>query len=269
MAPDLNPVDLTPVVEGAVGRPDDLVRLAEAMTLVATRASAGEGAPLQALVEATTDHIPQATSASITVLRSGRFRSEASVGPIAPRADALQYEIGAGPCVDAVLDDNVYVTGDVARDERWPEWGARAHEETGVRSVLAHRLTLHDDSGAIACLNVFSPEVDAFGHRDVGAGLVLATHGSLLVMSLVARDKAANLFKALESNREIGVAMGILMSRHGLTRAQAFDVLRVASQDANRKLVDVATQVADTGELTITRWPGGEPDEQPAGAGAE
>jgi hypothetical protein len=244
---------------------DDLLRLAEAMTRVAGRATVEGGAPLQALVEATTDHIPQASSASITVLRGGRFRSEASTGAIAPRADALQYEIGSGPCVDAVLDDNVYVTGDVTRDERWPEWGARANAETGVRSVLAHRLTLLDDSDAIACLNVFSPEVDAFGHRDVGAGLVLATHGSLLVTALVARDKAANLRSALESNREIGVAMGILMKTHRLTREQAFDVLRVASQDANRKVADIATEVADTGVLAISRWPAGVPDEAPRG----
>jgi hypothetical protein len=242
---------------------DDLLRLAEAMTVVANRVTLEGGAPLQALVEATIDHIPRAASASITVLRSGRFRSEASTGPIAPRADGLQYELGSGPCVDAVLDDNVYVTGDVARDERWPEWGRRANDETGVRSVLAHRLTLLDDSDAIACLNVFSPEADAFGHRDVGAGLVLATHGSLLVTALGARDKAANLRNALESNREIGVAMGILMQRHRLTREQAFDVLRVASQDANRKVADIATEVADTGVLAISRWPAGVSDGAP------
>ena len=41
--------------------------------------------------------------------------------------------------------------------------------------------------------------------------------------------------------------IGVLMARHQLTRDQAFDVLRVASQRSNRKLVDVALEVADTG----------------------
>ena len=239
---------------------DDLRRLAEAMTVVAQQAAAEGRDPLDSLVVAATEHIPTASSASITVLRGGRFRSEASTGPIAPRADALQYEIGSGPCIDAVLDDNVYVTGDVTRDERWPEWGDRAHAETGVRSVLAHRLTLLDDSDAIACLNVFSTDADAFDHRDIGAGLVLATHGSLLVTALLARDRAENLTTALETNREIGVAMGILMQRHRLTRENAFAVLRVASQDANRKLADIAREVADTGILAISRWPDGVTD---------
>jgi len=40
--------------------------------------------------------------------------------------------------------------------------------------------------------------------------------------------------------------MGILMQRHALTRDEAFAVLRRASQDANRKLSDIATEVADT-----------------------
>ncbi len=60
----------------------------------------------------------------------------------------------------------------------------------------------------------------------------------------------------MDSNREIGVAMGILMHQHRLTRDQAFDLLRVASQDTNRKLADVAEDVADTGVLTIRRRAG-------------
>jgi len=34
---------------------------------------------------------------------------------------------------------------------------------------------------------------------------------------------------------------------------EAFDVLRVASQNSNRKLAEVAVGVADTGTLTISR----------------
>ena len=47
--------------------------------------------------------------------------------------------------------------------------------------------------------------------------------------------------------------MGILMQQQHFTRQQAFDVLRVASQNSNRKLAQVASEVADTGTLTITR----------------
>jgi hypothetical protein len=234
----------------------DLLAIAEALSTVARRARGVDGhSPLEELVRATREQIPRAGTVSVTVLRGGRFRTEASTDGVALRADALQYEIGSGPCVDAILDDNVYVTQDVANDERWARWGQQVSTELGLHSVLAYRLGLLDDSDAIAALNVYSDQVGAFDDRDLGTGLVLATHGSLLVTAQLARDKADNLLKALESNREIGVAMGILMHRHRLDRDQAFAVLRVASQDSNRKLADVASEVADTGTLAIRRWP--------------
>ena len=56
------------------------------------------------------------------------------------RADALQYELGHGPCVDAVLEDTANISGDVAADQRWGQWGPRVTADLGVRSVLAYRL---------------------------------------------------------------------------------------------------------------------------------
>jgi len=43
------------------------------------------------------------------------------------------------------------------------------------------------------------------------------------------------------------------MQQHRFTRQEAFDVLRVASQSSNRKLAEVASEVADTGTLVIPR----------------
>ena len=238
------------------GGSPELVELADAMRVLAERAGAQEGGPaLQELVRITVERVPGAQWASLTLLRDSRFRTEASTHEEALRADRLQYDIGSGPCVDAVLEDPVYVTGDVTADGRWSAWGRAASAEVGVRSVLAQRLGLLDESGAIAALNVYAQATDAFDDEAVAMGLVLSTHASLLVTAMLARDRATNLVRALESNREIGVAMGIIMQRHRLTRDQAFDVLRVASQDSNRKLVDIAAEVADTGILPISRWP--------------
>jgi signal transduction histidine kinase/DNA-binding response OmpR family regulator/PAS domain-containing protein len=64
-----------------------------------------------------------------------------------------------------------------------------------------------------------------------------------------AEDKAANLERALSSNRQIGTAMGILMARLKLTDEQAFDMLRKVSQNKHRKLRDIAEEVAMTGEI--------------------
>ncbi|MEO7261434.1 MAG: ANTAR domain-containing protein [Jatrophihabitantaceae bacterium] len=67
----------------------------------------------------------------------------------------------------------------------------------------------------------------------------------------VERDKAVNLQLALESSREIGQAIGILMATYKVTSQQGFDLLRTASQHTHRKLREVATDVCDTGMLVL------------------
>jgi AmiR/NasT family two-component response regulator len=64
-----------------------------------------------------------------------------------------------------------------------------------------------------------------------------------------AREEADNLRRALDNSRVIGTAMGVLMSARKLTSTQAFDLLRTASQHSNRKLAEIAAEVAETGTL--------------------
>jgi AmiR/NasT family two-component response regulator len=68
-------------------------------------------------------------------------------------------------------------------------------------------------------------------------------------------DALTNLERALEHSRDIGVAMGILMSSEHVSRECAWDMLRMVSQCQNRKLYLVAAEVAQTGELPLTRKP--------------
>ena len=53
----------------------------------------------------------------------------------------------------------------------------------------------------------------------------------------------------MESNRQIGMAVGILMARKLWTSDQAFAQLQTASQHLNRKLADIAAEVTTTGAL--------------------
>ena len=63
-------------------------------------------------------------------------------------------------------------------------------------------------------------------------------------------DKVEGLEEALLSRDVIGQAKGILMERLHLTSDQAFEQLRDASQKVNRKVRDIAAELAQTGE-----WP--------------
>jgi DNA-binding response OmpR family regulator len=65
-----------------------------------------------------------------------------------------------------------------------------------------------------------------------------------------AQQTSTQLQMALTSNRQIGVAVGVLMAREKVTSERAFDLLRRRSNHTNRKLRDVAEEVALTGQLS-------------------
>ncbi len=117
--------------------------------------------------------------------------------------------------------------------------------------MLSQLLHLQDQDEVVAGLNIYSDASRAFDRAAVGVALILTTHGAMVLSEQLASQEARHLGKALRSNREIGVASGILRNQRRFTRQEAFDVLRVASQNSNRKLADIAVEVADTGTLTI------------------
>lgn len=62
-----------------------------------------------------------------------------------------------------------------------------------------------------------------------------------------ARDKIANLERALVSSRRIGAAIGVIMASRKVTYEQALALLRGASQATHRKLREIAEDVLLTG----------------------
>ncbi|MGQ1796112.1 ANTAR domain-containing protein [Kocuria oceani] len=245
------PIPATPAdPDGLAEIADAVVRLGEQLRTVTADTL------VEAVIRQAAETLPGARWASITTLRHDTFRTLAATGEKARQADALQYRVGSGPCVDALLEDSVHRSGDLAHDARWPEYGARVARELGVRSALAYRLILVPDPDLIAALNLYSDVPDAFDAQTEWAGTMLATHAAWAVSTALAQERAENLEVALRSNREIGTAIGVLMTQHKLTRRQAHELLRLASQDSNRKMAEIATEVVDTGQLSMPRRPG-------------
>lgn len=207
-------------------------------------AQSGAAGALAAVTAVAARSLPAVDAASITRRRSGSFETVGSTDDAATRADALQYELGSGPCVDAAEKERVFHSGDLANDPRWPRWGPAVAECVGVRSVLSIRLTL-DEEEAMAGLNLYSYQRAAFDERAQDMAMLLATHAGVIVSGLLARERAANLEIALASREDIGLAMGVLMTRYKIKRQDAFD------QRSNRKLRLIAIEVADTGTLNL------------------
>ena len=199
--------------------------------------------------------VPGAQHAAVSRGRQGRFETVGSTSELPPQVDQIQYDLKSGPCVDAAVHEEVYRVGELGADQRWPEFGRRAAAEHGIHSMLSVRLFLEDDD-TVAALNMYSAMPDAFDESDQTVGLLLATHASMAMASARLHEQVQHLERALLSNRGIGVAIGVLMHQYKVTQAQAFDLLRMASQHGHRKLVDVALDVTETGVLELPPLPG-------------
>lgn len=232
--------------------------LARRFAEIGERLNADADAPdgnrvLDDLVHIAVELVDGADHAGVTVGRTrGRFETVAASSQLVHTVDQIQYDLSSGPCVDAVLQRTVFNAGDLRSDGRWPAFGQRAVEQTGIVSMLSMRLFIESDGELIAGLNMYSHQPSAFDAHSEAVAQLLATHGALAVGKSAAQAKARNLNLALKTSREIGMAIGILMASYKVTREQGFDLLRMASQASHRKLADIAAEVVETGALPDT-----------------
>jgi hypothetical protein len=220
--------------------------------VVGTTLAADEA--LSVVTAAAVQAIDGAEAAAVTIGRNQKFETVAATSDLPLQVDKIQYDLMSGPCVDAVLEHTIFHSNDLRDDQRWPEFAARAIAETGVLSMMSFRM-FFEEGDLVAGLNVYSTDTDAFDDLAETTGLVLATHAALALTGAVRLERIENLERALATNRDIGVAMGILMKAHLATKQQAFDMLRVASQHTHRKLGDIALDVIDTGDLLLPGMP--------------
>ncbi len=198
----------------------------------------------QALVEAAPELIDGCDRASILMLVGDRFRSTGSTDAVARFIDQIELETGEGPCLDAIVEESVQHVADL-RDgsSPWRDFTKRVLTETPVRSAIGYRLLIGGKK--VGALNLFSDTPGALGAEAVNQGAVLAAFASVSLLALSARAEAESLRAGLQSNREIGKAVGLLMAAHKVQAEDAFDILKRTSQDLNMKLSSVAAQVVE------------------------
>ena len=176
--------------------------------------------------------------------RDGSFTTAAATDDVAKTVDALERQLREGPCLDAILEDDPQVEHDLAAtDTRWPALAREVLSRTPVRSAAGFRIV--SGNRKIGALNLFSDVEDGIDGASVDQAIILAAFASVAVGALDAREEARTLSAGLESNREIGKAIGLMMAFHKVSDAEAFELLRKASQDMNIKLAEVAREVVE------------------------
>jgi transcriptional regulator with GAF, ATPase, and Fis domain len=229
-----------------VAEDDDVIRAAEAFAEVA-RALLQErevGDTLRRIVDLAVEHLDGCEYAGISYVEGRRITSPASSNDIPRIVDRIQVEVDEGPCLDAIREHEVFRTGDLASEVRWPQFSKRAHDETGITSILSLRLFTEGDT--MGALNLYSTAGDAFDDGAVALGAVFATHAAVAMRSA---KREANLEHKADTRDLIGRAKGILMALQHVTDERAFELLVEASQRLNVKLVTVAEEVSETGQL--------------------
>lgn len=209
--------------------------------------SAGGEQALQRLVDLAVDTVTGCDWAAITSWpEDGSPHSLAYSADVAKQVDLLQYELGSGPCLSAAdLGASVYIP-DVGTEDRWIEFCQAAGEQSPVRCVLS--LYLGSEPGRTA-LNLYGDQSAAFNAEAVNTAALFAAHARVLMSHAASTDANAELTNALNTSRQIGTAIGILMNVHDISSEEAFERLTISSQELNRKLRDVADDVTRTGTL--------------------
>ncbi len=163
------------------------------------------------------------------------------------KVSAISAGTGEGIAWDVLRGSATVRVQDLAAESRWPLFTERLRTETPIRSALGYCLTL--DNVVRAAMLLFSDEPGFFTDPIRRFADVYADHAAIALAKVHDHERAGNLETALQSNREIGMAIGILMVRYSLTDQAAFDLLRVNSQHQHRKLRDIAAETVYRGDL--------------------
>jgi GAF domain-containing protein len=190
--------------------------------------------------------IPYADGAGLTLIEEGRSDTIVSTAPFVKDVDAIQYGLGQGPCITAAATGETVMSGSLGGDARWSKFGAQV-ARLGVHSVLS--LPLITPRGVVGAMNVYAHPKHAFDNAAASIGELYAVPAAIAVQNaqVLAQTKrlAAQLQNALSTRAVIDRAIGILMSRSGVTENEALERLRGLSQHEHQKLAAVAQQIVD------------------------
>ena len=216
------------------------------------------GQVLQQVADLAVASVPGADVVSVTVVEGDQASTAATTGDLALRLDQRQYELGSGPCLDAVRHGQVVRLPDLAVEARYPDLLPSARE-AGVRAITSVPLTAPPRTAA--GLNVYTvraPDADgrvaaAVQEFTDRAGAAVANAALVASVTRVADE----LRRAMTTRAVIEQAKGLLVARLGCSPERAFELLAEQSQHTNRKLRDVAVElVRDAQSRAHPRPPG-------------
>jgi len=197
---------------------------------------------LELIVSLAGTTITAAVGAGVTLVDGeGGLATTSASGPVVRDADALQYELGEGPCLAALAECAPVRIDDVTTERRWPRWCAEA-ARAGLRSVLS--VPLVTDEGCHGAIKLYATVPGAFGPSDEHTLTKFAARAAVLVANARAYERAnrfSEQFRHTLRERDlITMAKGFLMGRDGLGEDAAFGRLLSLARAGGRSPAEAA-----------------------------
>ncbi|MEX5258482.1 GAF and ANTAR domain-containing protein [Kocuria arenosa] len=202
-------------------------------------------AAVHQLAQVARDLIPTAAGAGVSLFdEQGTRTSTGSTDDLVVAADALQYELGKGPCLSAWATGSLQRVNDTTDDDRWPQWCAAA-AASGIRSMLSVPMVFQDR--CLGAMKVYATVDDAFtGHEEQQLGLLAAAAATLLGAAQT-RDApqrlSASLQAGLAERQAVDRATGMLMEQRATDPDDAHAVLLTSARAQDRPMAEVARQI--------------------------
>ena len=211
---------------------------------------------LALITQAARDCIPGVDSVSISARRrDGGFETLAASDELAGRADSVQYELGEGPCLDAVSGELMVYCRYLGVDPRYRRYGPHAGAQFGVVSQLAFNVSTVDR--AFGALNLYSRSQHMFDEYARSLAELFA-HQTAAAMGYAAAVSELN--EALGSR--VGQAVGIITQRHSVDENVAFGLLTELSQTSDVKLPTVAAEIVASANVEARARPATIPEQR-------
>jgi transcriptional regulator with GAF, ATPase, and Fis domain len=180
----------------------------------------------------------------ILVDSGGRLELLAASSHEVSELETYQLDVDEGPCVES------FQTGEPVQEhatdtllQRWPRFG-QTMLAAGFESVLASPLEIQ--GRVFGAMGIFRRAGTGFSAEEGLVARAFADIASILTLQLgqIPEEQAARrLQEALDGRVLLEQATGVLAGAHGLTMADAYELLVQSAKDRNEPLTAWAVQV--------------------------
>jgi hypothetical protein len=203
---------------------------------------------LKILVQLAADRVGGVDYASVTTLRDDTYCTVAASSELADAVDQAQYAGHGGPCMQS-LDDNRPVTlPDIANTMTWPRF-----REAAIRMGLSSSVSIPVVIGSgrtVAVLNLYGRDAIAMAPLIVGVWALYDPErplpsdiDGLPALSKGGTELLTGFAEALAVRSTIQLALGMIMSRAGITNDEAYLNLRLRAANSGTSLLAAADAI--------------------------